>query len=212
MQYCNPISAMSGALNGTSMCVAAKRELWATPKEGDAFAVHTIVDVCGPDEPFYLVYVTDYRGERHDFETLSRESQDALVQFVIDERYAMDAEEMAAYYDAWSDEQVADYEAELSERERSMSEAQRKYAACIYGYTLEPLAWQEGYKWSDYVADSDFSLRMGIEDKDGPIVSERVARMWYENYREDIERYGLEEFYLSNFGYLYRGDDDDVMN
>ena len=96
---------------------------------------------------------------------------------------------------------------ELSERERAMSEEQRKYAACIYGYTLEPLSWQEGYKWSDYVADSDFSLRMGIEDKDGPIVSERVARMWYESYREAIERNGLEDFYLSNFGYLYRSDE-----
>lgn len=87
MQYCDPIATMSGALNGTTMCVAAKRELWALPKEGDAFAVHSIVDVCGPDEPFYLVYVTDYRGNRHDFVTLSRESQEELCDFVIEERF-----------------------------------------------------------------------------------------------------------------------------
>jgi hypothetical protein len=196
MQYIDAISTMSCALNGTSMCVAAKRELWATPVEGDAFAVHSIMDEGGADCVFYIIYVTDYRGNRYPFEKLTRESQEALLDWVIDERF-MDERD-------WTKEED-DY-GFLSKRERAMSEAQRKYAACIYGYTLEPLMWQEGYKWSDYVADSDFSLRMGIEDKDGPIVSERVARMWYESYREAIERNGLEDFYLSNFGYLYRSD------
>lgn len=191
MAQVQPIEAVSFALSGTSMCVAAIRELWAKPIEGDAFAVHSIVDENGPDLPWYEVYVTDYRGKRYDFCSLSHDSQEELCTFVC--------------------VQVFDTgEAELSERERGMSEAQRKYAACLYGYTLEPLPWQEGYEWSDYVADSDFSLRMGIEDKDGPIVSERTARMWYEEYRGDIERYGLEDFYLSNFGYLYRSDDDEV--
>ena len=207
MRYIDAISTMSCALNGTSMCVAAKRELWATPKEGDAFAVHSIMDEGGADCVFYIIYVTDYRGNRYPFEKLTRESQEALLDWVIDERFLMDEGEVAIEVEWDGDDYVL-----ITPQERAMSEEQRKYVACIYGYTLEPLAWQEGYKWSDYVADSDFSLRMGIEDKDGPIVSERVARMWYESYREDIERYGLEEFYLSNFGYLYRGDDDDVMN
>lgn len=87
MQYNDTIATMSAALNGTTICVAAKRELWASLTSGDAFAVHSIVDVCGPEEPFYLVYVTDYRGERHDFDTLSRESQEALCDFVIDQLY-----------------------------------------------------------------------------------------------------------------------------
>ncbi len=87
MQYSDgsTIGAMSFALNGTTMCVAARRELWATPKEGDAFAVHSIIDVSGPDMPFYLVYVTDYRGNRYDFDTLSDASQEALLEFVVKE-------------------------------------------------------------------------------------------------------------------------------
>lgn len=87
MQLNDTIATMSAALNGTTFCVAAKRELWASLSSGGAFAVHSIVDVCGPEEPFFMVYVTDYRGEHHGFETLSRESQEALCDFVIDQLY-----------------------------------------------------------------------------------------------------------------------------
>ena len=41
MQYADPIGSMNAAMNGTTLCVAAKRELWAKPQDGDAFAVHS---------------------------------------------------------------------------------------------------------------------------------------------------------------------------
>lgn len=87
MAYMNPIGAMNGALNGTTLCVAAKRELWAKPQDGDAFAVHSIIDETTDNLPFYFVYVTDYRGKRYGFETLTRESQEALCDYAIDELY-----------------------------------------------------------------------------------------------------------------------------
>ena len=84
MKYSNPIGAMCSALNGTTICVAAIRELWAKPENGgDFFAVHSIVDETEPDAPWYDVYVTDYRGNRYDFCTLARESQCELCEIVI---------------------------------------------------------------------------------------------------------------------------------
>ena len=87
MQYADPIGSMNAAMNGTTLCVAAKRELWAKPQDGDAFAVHSIIDETPQDFPFYLVYVTDYRGKRYGFETLTRESQCELCDYAIDELY-----------------------------------------------------------------------------------------------------------------------------
>lgn len=77
---------MCCAMNGTTMCVAAIRELWAKPEDGDSFPVHSIVDETTDDLPFYFVYVTDYRGNRYDFCTLARESQCELCDFAINER------------------------------------------------------------------------------------------------------------------------------
>lgn len=87
MQYADPIGSMNAAMNGTTLCVAAERELWAKPQEGDAFAVHSIIDETPQDFPFYMVYVTDYRGKRYGFETLTRESQCELCDYAIDELY-----------------------------------------------------------------------------------------------------------------------------
>lgn len=87
MQYHNPIGSMNAAMNGTTMCVAAIRELWAKPNDGDAFAVHSIIDETTDDLPFYCVYVTDYKGNRYGFETLTRESQCELCDFAIDELF-----------------------------------------------------------------------------------------------------------------------------
>lgn len=87
MQYANPIGTMNAVMNGTTMCVAAKREMWAKPQEGDAFAVHSIIDETTEDLPFYFVYVTDYKGNRYAFETLTEKSQCELVDYAIDELY-----------------------------------------------------------------------------------------------------------------------------
>ncbi len=87
MMYSDPIGTMNCAMNGTTMCVAAKREMWAKPKKGDSFAVHSIVDETPQESPFYMVYVTDYKGNRYAFETLSRESQCELCDFAIDELF-----------------------------------------------------------------------------------------------------------------------------
>ena len=87
MMYADPISVMNCALNGTTMCVAAIRELWAKPKNGDSFPVHSIVDKTVSDSPFYDICVTDYRGNSYDFSELSRKSQCDLVYFAIDERF-----------------------------------------------------------------------------------------------------------------------------
>lgn len=75
MNYSNPIGVICCALNGTTKCVAAVRELWAKPEHGNAFPVHSIVDETTDDLPFYSVYVTDYKGNRYAFETLSKKSQ-----------------------------------------------------------------------------------------------------------------------------------------
>lgn len=75
------VSVMNSTLNGTTMCVAAIRELWVKPKVGDSFPVHSIVDKTVADSPFYDVYVTDYRGNSYDFCELSCESQEELVYF-----------------------------------------------------------------------------------------------------------------------------------
>ena len=84
MKYENPIGTMNCAMSGATICVAAIRELWAKPANGDAsFAVHSIVDKTQPDWPCYVVYVTDYRGKRYDFWTLAKESQCELCDFVI---------------------------------------------------------------------------------------------------------------------------------
>lgn len=84
MKYSNPIGTLNCAMNGTTICVAAIRELWAKPANGEAsFAVHSIVDETQPDAPWYDVYVTDYRGNRYEFCTLIRESQCELCDFVI---------------------------------------------------------------------------------------------------------------------------------
>lgn len=87
MQYHDPIGTMNCALNGTTICVAAIALVWAKPAMGDAFAVHSIVDETQPDAPWYDIHVTDYHGNRYDFCDLARESQCALVDFAIDERY-----------------------------------------------------------------------------------------------------------------------------
>ena len=87
MAQLQPIEAVSFALSGTTMCVAAIRELWAKPNDGDAFAVHSIIDETTDDLPFYCVYVTDYKGNRYGFETLTRESQCELCDFAIDELF-----------------------------------------------------------------------------------------------------------------------------
>jgi len=87
MQYKDPIGTMNCAMNGTAICVAAIRELWAKPADGDAFPVHTIVDETTKDMPWYEIYVTDYRGKRYGFETLSRKSQNELCDFVINTQY-----------------------------------------------------------------------------------------------------------------------------
>ena len=87
MQYNNPIGIMNCAMNGTTMCVAAIRKLWAKQKNGDAFPVHSIVDETTQDLPWYEIYVTDYRGNRYGFEVLTEKSQCELCDFVIDERF-----------------------------------------------------------------------------------------------------------------------------
>ena len=87
MQYENPIDTMNAALNGTTLCVAAKREMWATPPFGGAFPVHSIIDETTDDLPFYSVYVTDYMGHRYPFEILDNKSQCELVDYAIDELY-----------------------------------------------------------------------------------------------------------------------------
>ena len=87
MQYANPIGTMNAALNGTTLCVAAKRELWATPSFGGAFPVHSIIDETTDGLPFYSVYVTDYFGNRIPFEILDDKSQCELVDYAIDELY-----------------------------------------------------------------------------------------------------------------------------
>ena len=78
---------MNCAMNGTTLCVAAIRELWAKPASGDSFAVHTIVDETETDDPWYTIYVTDYKGNRYDFCNLSKDSQNELCDFVINELY-----------------------------------------------------------------------------------------------------------------------------
>lgn len=85
MTYSDPIGAMYLALQGATICVAAIRELWAKPKKGDSFPVHSIVDKTVSDSPFYDIYVTDYRGNSYDMCELSRKSQCELVDFAIDE-------------------------------------------------------------------------------------------------------------------------------
>lgn len=92
MTYSDPIGTMNCAMNGTSMCVAAIRELWAKPKIGDPFPVHSIVDETTPDLPWYSIRVTDYRGHSCDFSELSRESQCELVNFAIEQLYEHDGE------------------------------------------------------------------------------------------------------------------------
>lgn len=87
MQYNDAIGTMNCAMNGTTLCVAAIRELWAKPANGDSFAVHTIVDETETDDPWYTIYVTDYKGNRYDFCNLSKDSQNELCDFVIDELY-----------------------------------------------------------------------------------------------------------------------------
>lgn len=87
MQYNDAIGTMNCAMNGTTMCVAAIRELWAKPANGDSFPVHSIVDETETDNPWYTVYVTDYKGNRYDFCNLSKDSQNELCDFVIDELY-----------------------------------------------------------------------------------------------------------------------------
>lgn len=87
MKYHDPIGAMNGALNGTTLCVAAKCELWVKPADGDSFAVHSIIDKTEPDWPVYCIYVTDYRGKRYGFETLSRESKEQLCDYAIGELF-----------------------------------------------------------------------------------------------------------------------------
>lgn len=84
MQYNDPIGTMNCAMNGTTMCVAAIRELWAKPMEGDAFPVHSIVDETKPDMPWYDIHVTDYLGNRYAFEKLTEQSKRTLLDFVID--------------------------------------------------------------------------------------------------------------------------------
>ena len=82
------VSAMADAMCGRTVCVAAKRELWATPPFGGAFPVHSIVDETTADLPFCCVYVTDYLGNRYPFEILTGESQDALFDFAMSELYS----------------------------------------------------------------------------------------------------------------------------
>ena len=82
------ISAMADAMCGRTLCVAAKRELWATPPFGGAFPVHSIVDETTDDLPFCCVYVTDYLGNRYPFEILSDKSQNELFDFAIGEYYS----------------------------------------------------------------------------------------------------------------------------
>ena len=122
MQYSEPIGTMSAVLNGTTMCVAARRELWASPKDGDAFAVHSIVDEGGADSPFYMVYVTDYRGNRYAFETLARESQEELLGFAITEQYEREEEEMFLYYI----DKYLSYHADLADYESSKNYIRNK--------------------------------------------------------------------------------------
>lgn len=88
MKYNNPIGAMSCAMGGTTLCVAAKRLMWATPPFGGAFPVHSIIDETTDDLPFYSVYVTDYMGHRIPFEILDNKSQCELVDFAINERHS----------------------------------------------------------------------------------------------------------------------------
>lgn len=87
MQYSDPIGTMNCAMNGTTMCVASIRELWARPENGDAFPVYSIIDKTSPELPWYEIYVTDYRGNRYGFEVLSKKSQSELCNFVIDNLY-----------------------------------------------------------------------------------------------------------------------------
>lgn len=82
MKNSNPIGTLDKVLGRTTMCVAAIRELWARPKNGDAFAVHSIENESEPDAPWYEVYVTDYRGRRYDMGELTHESQHELCDFV----------------------------------------------------------------------------------------------------------------------------------
>lgn len=93
--YENPCASMEFLLNGTSLCVAAVAEVWAKPKEGDAFPVHTIADNREHDAygfaeeglPFYCLTVSDYKGKSYSFEDLTYGSQCELVDFACDELF-----------------------------------------------------------------------------------------------------------------------------
>jgi hypothetical protein len=88
MKYSDPIGAMGCAMGGTTLCVAAKREMWAKPANGNAFAVHSIVDETTDNFPFWCIYVTDYRGKRYCFEHLTEKSQRELCDYAINERHS----------------------------------------------------------------------------------------------------------------------------
>lgn len=87
MQYADPIGTINVVLHGTTICVAAKTELWVKPKNGDAFAVHSIIDQTQTDSPFYDVTVTDYKGNSCDFTDLNKESQCVLCDWAIDQLF-----------------------------------------------------------------------------------------------------------------------------
>lgn len=123
MQKSDPIGTIDKVLGRTTMCVAAIRELWARPKNGDAFAVHSIVNETEPDAPWYEVYVTDYRGRRYDMCDLTHESQHELCDFVcmavygsepanehrINERYSYTEErdvQGRVFYDLWDNSRM----------------------------------------------------------------------------------------------------------
>lgn len=81
------------------------------------------------------------------------------------------------------------------------------YSAFIYAYSQNPHWWQEDYTWEDFVADSDHSFTTGLEvsNQDGVIVtiSEEQAKIFYEEIKPYIEKFGLDVFYENCFGYLY---------
>lgn len=87
---------------------------------------------------------------------------------------------------------------------QNLSEEQRLYVACLYGYSLRPESWQRDYTWPDFVADSDFSFKFGVEDKNGLAIDESQASAIYSDYRTEIERTGLDEFYELHFGKYYK--------
>lgn len=81
------------------------------------------------------------------------------------------------------------------------------YAACVYGFSLQPLPWQGDYTWYDYLADSDFGVRFGLVGApfsgETAVSMEQAAREYRKLMPLVEEEGGLIPFYDKVFGHLY---------